>query len=96
MGADSGLLGVRDQMWPARFGGNEEDILRLILVLVFRVSSDQIAFTDFEPAMEFFEHIGNVFEEHQSEYDMLVFRRVDVFAQFIGGLTTVAFPTVLV
>ena len=80
MGADSGLPGVRDQMRPARFGGNKEHVFRLVFILVFRIGSGEIAFTGFEPGVQFLERIGNVFEEHQSEHDMLVFRRVDVFA----------------
>ena len=79
-GADSGLPGVRDQMRPARFGGNKEHVFRLVFILVFRIGSGEIAFTGFEPGVQFLERIGNVFEEHQSEHDMLVFRRVDVFA----------------
>lgn len=82
-------------MRPARFGGNEKHVFRLVFVLVFRVGSGQFAFTRFEPVMQFPERIGDVLQEHQPQHDMLVFRRVDVLAQLIGGLPQLLFQRFL-
>jgi hypothetical protein len=41
--------------------------------------------------MQVLERVGNIFQEYQAEDNMLVFGRVDVFAQFVRGLPELFF-----
>ena len=83
--ADGGLLGAGLQVGPAGFGGHPEDVLGLVFVRVFGIGARVVALAGDELGAVFLEGVGDVFEEDEAEDDVLVFRRVHVVAQLVGG-----------
>ena len=80
-----GQLGVRLKVGPAAFHGNPENVLGFVFVGVFGIGPGVVALAGEELGAVFLEGVGDVFEEDQPEDDVLVFRRVHVVAQFVGG-----------
>ena len=78
-GADFGGVGLRGDGLPARLGGDVEDVLGGVFVLVLL---EALALVD-ELAVFGLELVGNVFQEDQPQHDGLVFRRVDVAAHLV-------------
>ena len=72
-------------MRPTGFLGHPEDVLGLVFVGVLRVSTLVITFPGNELGVHFLEGIGDVFQEDQAQDDVLVFSRVHIVAQLIGG-----------
>ena len=64
---------------PARLGGDVEDVLGGVFVLVLL---EVLALVD-ELAVFGLELVGNVFQEDQTQHDGLVFRRVDIAAHLV-------------
>ena len=87
--ADGGLLGVGLEVGPAGIGGHPEDVLGLVFVRVFGIGPGVVALHAALPGEElgavFLEGVGDVFEEDEAEDDVLVFRRVHVVAELVGG-----------
>ncbi len=83
--ADGRLLGVRLEKRPTCFFRHPEDVFGPVFVRVFRIGPGIITFTRNEFGTVFLEAVGNVFEEDQPKDDMLVFRRVHVVPQLVGG-----------
>ena len=83
--ADGGLLGAGLEVGPAGFGGHPEDVLGLVFVRVFGIRPGVVALAGEELGAVFLEGVGDVFEEDEAEDDVLVFRRVHVVAQLVGG-----------
>ncbi len=81
-----GLLGAgsggSDQRASVR---HPEDVLGLVFVGVFGIGACVVAFAGDELGAHFLEGVGDVFEEDEAEDDVLVFRRVHVVAQLVGG-----------
>ena len=78
-GADFGGVGLRGDGLPARLGGDVEDVLGGVFVLVLL---EVLALVD-ELAVFGLELVGNVFQEDQTQHDGLVFRRVDIAAHLV-------------
>lgn len=78
-GADFGGVGLRGDGLPARLGGDVEDVLGGVFVLVLL---EALALVD-ELAVFGLELVGNVFQEDQTQHDGLVFRRVDIAAHLV-------------
>ena len=83
--ADLGLLGAVLEIGPARAGRNPEDIEGFVFVRVFRIGAGVVAFAGEQRRVVFLEGVGDVFEEDEAEDDVLVFGRVHVGAQLVGG-----------
>ena len=64
--------------------GNPEDIDGPVFVRVFRVGA--LRSFRFEPSMFLLEGIGDVFQEDQTEHDMLVLGGIHVGSERISGL----------
>jgi len=67
---------------PPCLQGNPEDVLREVLVPVLRVRAGYRR----ERGVLLVEGVGNVLEEDQPEYDVLVFGGVEVAAHLVSGL----------
>lgn len=52
------------------------------------------SFTGLQLLMHLFKGILNIFEEDQSQYNMLIFRGIDVLPEFIRGLPKLFFDGV--
>ena len=83
--ADLGLLGAVLEVRPTRAGRNPEDVLGFVFVRVFGIGAGVVAFASEQRRVVFLEGIGDVFEEDEAEDDVLVFGRVHVAAQLVGG-----------
>ena len=83
--ADGGLLGAGLEVGPAGIGGHPEDVLGFVFVRVFGIGPGVVALAGEELGAVFLEGVGDVFEEDEAEDDVLVFRRVHVVAQLVGG-----------
>ena len=83
--ADGGLLGAGLQVRPTRIGRHPKDVLGLVLVRVLGVGAFVVALPCDQLGAVLLEGVGNVFEEDQPEHDMLVFGRIHVVAQLVGG-----------
>jgi hypothetical protein len=83
--ADGGLLGVGLEVSPAGIDGHPEDVLGFVFVRVFGIRAGVVAFACNELGAVLFEGVGNVFQEDEAENDVLVFRRVHVVAELVGG-----------
>ena len=83
--ANGGLFGAGLEVMPAGFFGNPEDVFGAVFVGVFGVGAGVIVIACEEFGAHFFEGVGNVLEKDEAEDDVLVFRRVHVVAEFIGG-----------
>jgi hypothetical protein len=81
--ADRRLRRARFQMGPSRLLRNPEDARGLVLVWVFGIGA--LSALSIEFGMFGFEGVRDVFEEDQTEDDMLVLRRVHVVPQRIRG-----------
>ena len=82
---DAGQLGARLQSRPARFLRHPEHIGGQVFVLVLGVGALVLALAFDKPGVVFIEAVGDVLEEDQAEHDVLVFRRVHIVAQLVGG-----------
>jgi hypothetical protein len=91
--ANGGLLGAVLQITPARSGRNPKNIFSFVFVLIFGIRAFVIAFARDEFGAVFLERVGNVFEKNQAEDDVLVFRRVHVVAEFVGGEPELGFES---
>ena len=80
-----GLLGAVLEVGPARAGRHPEDVLGFVFVRVFGIGAGVVAFAGDELRVVLLEGVGDVFEEDEAEDDVLVFRRVHVVAQLVGG-----------
>jgi len=69
----------------ASIGGDPEDVLGLVFIRVFGIGPGVVALTGEELGAVFLEGVGDVFEEDEAEDDVLVFRRVHVVAELVGG-----------
>ena len=78
-------LGFGLQLRPARFFGYPEHIGGAVFVLVFGVGAVVFAFALNQFGVVLVEGLGDVFEKNQAKDDVLVFRRVHVVAQLVGG-----------
>ena len=76
---DLGLFGLALQERPARFLRHPEHILRQVFVPVFGVG----VFFFEQLSVDFFERIGNIFQEDQPQHHVLVLRRIHVAAQLV-------------
>ncbi len=83
--ADGGLLGAGLEVGPAGLGGHPEDVLGLVFVRVLGIGAGVVALAGDELGAVFLEGVGDVFEEDEAEDDVLVFRRVHVVAELVGG-----------
>ena len=83
--ADGRLLGIGLEMRPARVGGHPEDVFGFVFVGVFGVCAFVVALAGEQPGAVFLEGVGDVFQENKAEDNMLVFRRIHVVAQLVGG-----------
>ncbi len=66
-------------------GRHPEDVLGFVFVRVFGIGAGVVALAGDELGAVFLEGVGDVFEEDEAEDDVLVFRRVHVVAQLVGG-----------
>ena len=80
--ADLRTLSHRNQMRPTRIGWHIENILGCILIAVFGVCTIRLLFH--ELCVQLFKRNGNVSQENQSQYNMLIFSRINIFAQFVS------------
>ena len=62
-----------------------EDVLGFVFVGVFGIGAGVVALAGEQLGAVFLEGVGDVFEEDQAEDDVLVFRRVHVVAELVGG-----------
>ena len=62
-----------------------EDVLGAVFVGVFGIGAGVVAFAGDELRVLLLEGVGDVLEEDEAEDDVLVFRRVHVVAQLVGG-----------
>ena len=83
--ADGRLLGAVLEIGPARVGRDPEDVLGVVFVRIFGIGAGVVAFACDQLRVVFLEGVGDVFEEDEAEDDVLVFRRVHVAAQLVGG-----------
>jgi hypothetical protein len=83
-GADRGLRGAGLEVGPAGFPGHPEDAGGAVLVGVLWIGA--VRALSLELGMLRFEGVADVLEEDQAQDDVLVFGRVHVVAQGIGGL----------
>ena len=67
------------------FLGHPKNIRGEVFVLVLGIRPDEVATPCNELGVVLIEAVGDVFEEDESEDDVLVLRRVHVVAQLIGG-----------
>ena len=80
-----GLLGTGLEVRPAGFLRHPEDVLGPVFVRVLGVGALVFALARNELGAVFLEGVGDVLEEDQAEDDVLVFRRVHVVAELVGG-----------
>ena len=83
--ADGGLLGAGLEVGPAGIGGHPKDVLGFVFVRVFGIGAGVVALAGEELGAVFLEGVGDVFEEDEAEDDVLIFRRVHVVAELVGG-----------
>jgi len=83
--SDGGLFRAVLQVAPARRGRHPKDVLGFIFVLILGIRAGVVAFARDELGVVFLERVGDVFQEDEAEDDVLVFRRVHVIAELIGG-----------
>jgi hypothetical protein len=76
---------ARDWICAQRASRHPEDVGGEVFVLVLGVGPLVVTGTGDESGVVFVEGVGDVFEEDQAEDDVLVFRRVHVVAQLVGG-----------
>jgi len=69
-------------MRPARLGRHPEDVFGAVFVGVFRIGA--LGLLGLKPGMHLLEGVGDVLQEDQTEYDVLVFCDVHAAAQGIG------------
>jgi hypothetical protein len=83
--ADARELGVGLQVGPAGLPGDPEDIGAEVLVAVLGVGALVVALAGEQLGVMLVEGVGDVLEEDQAEDDVLVFCRVHVVAELVGG-----------
>lgn len=83
--ADGRQLGAALEVRPAGLLRDPENVLRPVLVRILRIGASVIAHSGEESGVVSLESVGDVFEEDQAEDDVLVFRRVHVVAELVGG-----------
>lgn len=72
-------------MEPAGIGGYPEVVFGFEFVRVLGVGPGVVTFASEELSAMFLEAVRNVFEEDQAKDQVLVFRRVHVVVQLVGG-----------
>jgi hypothetical protein len=72
------------QICPARFRRHPEDVFGAVFVGVFRIGA--VAALRVELGVFCFKRVRDVFEENETEHDVLVLGRIHVVAQCVGGL----------
>ena len=72
-------------MRPARFFRHPKNIGGEVFVFVFRVRTVELGLAFDQFGVLFIERIRDVLEEDEAEDDVLVFGRVHVVAQLVGG-----------
>jgi hypothetical protein len=70
---------------PPRSGWNPENISGFVFVGIFGICSGEFAFAFNKLRMMLLESVGDVLEEDEAEYDVLVLRRIHVAAELVGG-----------
>ena len=85
--ADGRLLGVGLEVRPAGILRNPEDVLGRVFVLVLGVG----ILIRQQSLISSLEGVRDVFQEDQAEDDVLVFRRVHVVAELVGGSPELGF-----
>ena len=83
--ADRGLLGVCLKVGPAGVGGYPENVFRLVFVRVFGICPGVVPFACQKLGSMLLEGIRDVFQEDQTQDNVLVLRRVHVIAELVGG-----------
>jgi hypothetical protein len=83
--ADGREFGAGLELLPSGFLGHPKDAGSQILVFVFGIGAFKFAKACDELRLMFLEGVGDVFEEDEAEDDVLVFRRVHVVAELVGG-----------
>ena len=73
------LMSPRDYLWHPKDVGGE------VFVFVVRIGVLEVALAPDQLLMVFVEGVGDVFEEDEAEEDVLLFRRVHVVAELVGG-----------
>ena len=79
------MLGGSLEVGPAGIGRHPEDIFSFVFIGVFGIGPGVVAFPGKELGAVFLEGVGDVFEEDEAEDHVLVFRRVHVVPQLVGG-----------
>ena len=72
-------------MGPAGIGGYPEDVFGFEFVRVLGIGPGVVTFASEELGVMFHEAVRNEFEEDQAKDQVLVFRRVHVVVQLVGG-----------
>lgn len=83
--ADLGLLGAVLEIGPTRAGWNPEDVESFVFVRVFGICARVVSLAGEQRGVVLLEAVGDVFKEDEAEDDVLVFGRVHVAAQLVGG-----------
>ena len=93
--ADVRLLGMIAQVRPAGGYGHKKDVLGQIFVAVLGVGPLVLAFPGGQRGMQGLESIGDVLEEDQSKYHMLVLGGIDIFTQLVRRTPKLLFQRLL-
>ena len=81
--ADGRLLGLALEMRPPGLLRHPEDVLGPVFVGVFGIGP--LVLGRQKPLVHLLERVGDVLQEDQPQDDVLVFRRVHVVAELVGG-----------
>jgi hypothetical protein len=81
--ANGGLASLGFEVRPAGFGRNPEYVDGTVFVWVFRIGT--FGTRRHEPGVVLLKSVGDVLEENQTEYDVLVFGGIHRAAEGIGG-----------
>src|SRR5262249_48917326 len=82
--ADGALARLRFEVLPTRLGRHPEDSLSPVFVGILGVGA--LGLLGNEPAVLLLERVGDVLEEDEAEYDMLVLGRVHGATEGVGHL----------
>ena len=83
--ADGGFLRLRLEVGPAGIGRHPENILRLVFIRILGIRPLVITLPGQKLRPVLLKGIGDVFQEDQPQHHVLVFRRIHVVPQLVGG-----------
>ena len=83
--ADGGELRAGVELRPAGVHRHPEDVAGEVFVFILGIRAGEVALARDELGVVVVEGVRDVFEEDEAEDDVLVFRRVHVVAQLVGG-----------